>query len=1031
MLQPEFRPTLRAMLPANPFLQFVPDRVQNAVDRVERLIWQPVQSLPAAATAASPNYVDFATARRRPRRPVRAGEHWGRLFDQRWVRVPLPRRAGRELFLHWRDQGEATAYIDGVPYYGFDVAHRYAPLPAGAREVWLECLCCQSAIWHPAATGLDAAGSRCDGARLVARDEQAWRVYHDLVVLNELLREEHKANLPARRFADVGSRTLAPVEYVSVLYRRLARRLDEAVDAFDCEGLAALERELRRIYREFRADAIAPAAVLAGQTHIDLVWLWPERVGELKAVHTFATVDRLMARYPDFRFFYSQTASYRAVGRRAPALLRRVRARIREKRWEATGALEVESDTILPCGEALARSFLLGQAEFARLRGGSPARVLWLPDVFGYSACLPQLMRQTGAEYFFTTKLIWNQLHRFPHTSFVWRGNDGSEVIAHLTGEYGYNGVAAVAELKAHLLAHRQSDVHPEFLVPTGYGDGGGGPTESMCERANRLADLASLPRARWGGVEPFFDRLARRRDRLPTWQGEFYLEAHRSSYTSHGRVKLAYRTLERALQTAEAAACATGGGPVDAHAWRRLVFAQFHDFLPGSSIPDVYREGLAEQAKLTAAALDTAAKRLDRAGGAPCVFNPLPYPRAEWVRVGRRRRLVHLPPLAGVRIGADEAAPSEVVPPVRVAGRTLDNGLLRARFDAQGRLRGLRVDGRDVALAGPAGALWIYPDHPHMFEPWEIDRQTLALGRPLGRPESVRVEADDGTEGTLLVTHRIGTRSTLAVRFALRGGERVLRITVEADWHEPERLVKMVFPTRHAGRWARYGSPFNSILRGQQAGSTTDEAMWEAPGSRWIAVADEGERDGLAVITEAKFGFSCRDGTVGATLLRSCVIAGLDYRHAPTYPPGLVRETSARHADLGRHTMQLAVGRYDANAPREQQPAALADTLFTSPVEYRGRPVDAGFTGLDGGDTLQPCWAKPLGRGRWLLRLHETHGRRGETRVRLTPGWTARRTDLSEKPGATLRGGRLTFRPYEIVSVLVEKARKRGAAGA
>jgi len=454
-----------------------------------------------------------------------------------------------------------------------------------------------------------------------------------------------------------------------------------------------------------RTDPQALDAVLTGHAHIDLVWLWPERVGEAKAVHSFATADRPIDMYPQFRFAYSQTASYAAVSRSAPTLHRRVLHRIGQKRWEASGAMEVESDMLPPCGEALARSFLLGQQAFAGLRGGKPSRLLWLPDVFGYAGCLPQLMRQTGVEYFFTTKMTWGAVTKFPYSSFVWRGDDGSEVVAHIVSQnFGYNGKTSLGELKGHAFGHRQSDVHHEFLAPTGYGDGGGGPTEEMCERARRVANLASLPRVKWGGVEPFFDRLAKLRAKLPTYRGECYLEYHRGVFTT---------------------------------------------------------------------------------------------------------------------------------------------------------------------------------------------------------------------------------------------------------------------------------------VRSQQPGRPQDEAMWEVPGSRWAAVSDEGEHDGLLVVTGSKYGFSARDGTLGVSLLRTVPITGYDQKHAAAHAQSLLRErTPTPHlADLGRHEIALALGRYDS-------------------------------------------WAKPLARGRWPLRLHETLGRRGAAQLRLAAGWTARRTDLLEKPGALLREGRVPFRPYEIVSVIVEAQR-------
>ncbi|MEI9999992.1 MAG: hypothetical protein WDO13_12960 [Verrucomicrobiota bacterium] len=205
--------------------------------------------------------------------------------------------------------------------------------------------------------------------------------------------------------------------------------------------------------------------MLTGHAHIDLVWLWPEKTGEYKARHTFATMSRLIDHYPEFVFGYSQTASYDAVKRSAPKLADQVKKRIAAGRWDPVGALEVESDTLMACGEALARSFRLGQEGFRRLQG-RPSRVLWIPDVFGYCGSLPQIMRQSGVDYFFTTKLTWSNINRFPYSSFRWVGIDGSEVVVHVTQENGYNQAVTAQELRTGAKAYRQSDVHDEFLAP-------------------------------------------------------------------------------------------------------------------------------------------------------------------------------------------------------------------------------------------------------------------------------------------------------------------------------------------------------------------------------------------------------------------------------------------------------------------------------------------------------------------------------------------------------------------------------------
>jgi len=761
-------------------------------------------------------------------------------------------------------------------------------------------------------------------------------------------------------------------------------------------------------------------AVLTGHAHIDLVWLWPERIGEAKALHTFATVNRLMDLYPEFRFAYSQPASYRAVAGRSPRLAEAVAARIRQGRWQATGAMEVESDTQLPHGEALARSLLLGQEGFRQLTGRS-ARLLWLPDVFGYSACLPQLMKLAGVDWFFTTKLTWSAITRFPYSSFLWRGNDGSEVVAHVTQNAGYNNRLDLEELDANAWGHVQADVHPEFLHPTGYGDGGGGPTEEMCERARRLAGLAGMPTTAWDQPEDFFARLEARRHQLPVHQGECYLEYHRGVLTTHGVLKDAFRALERALQVREAVAVASGSTPDLKQAWRRMVFAQFHDYIPGSSVADVYHEGIPELRRLAAEQLENASAELSSRRGRWQAFNPLPQAWKGWVNSpdSTQPQWIEIPPLCSSPLDAGSPAPTAA----EIRGKTLRNGHVTVQIGEHGWLQQLEIDGREIALNGPAARAVLYPDTPANYDAWDIDRHTLGLGSEVDTKPSFKVESKGPAEVVLAVSRSLGKASSLTLRYRLEAGSSVLRLEAEIDWHEERALLKLHFPTSYRGRNARFGAPFGSVLRVQQPGELGAEAQWEVPGSRWAAVSHEDGAEGLALITEAKYGFSAKDGELTVSLLRSARITGCEGDRY-SVPQDLHRHVPAStQSDQGRHQIRLALGAYESGAVHHQHPAALADTLFNTPLIYRGQTRSAGLLSIDAAPTLIPAWAMPVGKHRWVLRLHEVAGRPGAAQLQLADGWKASRCSLD---GCTelspLKARKLSFRPYEIVSVLLHQ---------
>ena len=995
------------MLPPNPFLQLTVPRVARAVSRIEKKIWTPLESVEVSFAGSVSELIPFDKAIDFDFAPMSLPFHWGRLFDHGWFRVRFPEIVGDSVYLEWQDQGEGTLYLNGVPYYGFDVAHRRSLLPTGSSEGFIEGLCLQSAIWHERATGLDEGGSLLALARLCRRDDDAWHAWNDLLALYRLLEELNRAARPHANFTTMGPGHHEAVVRAPVVLRRLLRALDDAVNAFDVGGVPALRERLEKVFHDLRNRSEPVSAILTGHAHLDLVWLWPERCGVSKAVHTFSTMNRLLELYPEFVFGYSQPASYEAVNAHSPPLMNAVRERIQSGRWEAVGATWVESDTLLACGEALARSFAVGQKGFIDLQG-HPSKVLWLPDVFGYAACLPRIMKEMGVDFFFTTKLTWSNINRFPYSSFRWRGIDGTEVLVHVTQGGGYSQSVNPWELRTGAEEYLQSDVHNEFLSPTGYGDGGGGVTEEMCERARRFRSIAGLPETKWGRVDDFFESLAKKMDSLPVWQGELYLEYHRGVLTTHGNLKAGFRACERAVQCWEAVRCVTEGGPIDEDVWKRLIFAQFHDHIPGSSIWEVYEEGLNELQSLTDSALDSATEEL-KSDGEECFFNPLPVSRV----FSSQGHSYRIGPLEGLPVRELERCEpfTPVASPSSIRTRNLD-----ATFDSAGRISSLRFGGEPVAVESALNELVLYPDVPHGFEAWDIDRQTLSLGEAQTSPAEVL-----HSSGSVEFRRKLGVRSSIAIRYSADAVLPVLHIEYDIEWKEDNVLLKALFPTRYRGRLARFGCPYGSVLRGQHPGQPRDEAMFEAAGSRWAVVSDDSEADGLGLVSESKYGFSCRDGNLGISLLRSPAVTGEGGRFERVVPAALRRgDQRPTHSDQGRHRIRIAIVRQNPETAFEQLAPALADSLFTPVMKYQGNAIRSGFLGLQGSQTLFPCWAKPAVDGRgFILRLHETHGHRGIARLVLAKEFNATRTSLNEKDeDRTIT--EIAYEPYDIVSIRI-----------
>lgn len=1002
-----------------PFLHLLPPRLHAACRRLQCSVWQ-IASKPLKVYASQPSrsHVCYSQRPKNLTAVETVPEFWGKPFEQRWWKIELhPEQLENFTHLQWRDQAEATVYINGFPSGGFDPAHSFVELPQSFEEIFVESYCTQAAIWVPGVSSkISSQGSRFDGAYLARRDEEAWQAYLDFSVLFELvtwLASREPNFLHPERFAS-GMFHREEWHEAEPILRLLVHELDIAVEKWETDGLGAMREKLRGIFDRLSFPLPHHRVTAVGHAHIDLVWLWPEDVTAAKLVHTFSTVERLLEKYPEFVFSHSQPAAYRLLAEREPALHKRVMERVAQGRWEPVGAMEVEADSNLPCGEALVRCFWLGQAEFQRICG-EKSRILWLPDSFGYSACIPTLMSEFGVEFFFSAKFAWSEATRFPYTSFRWRGMDGSEVIAHLLHDYAaaYNRMGHVEDVLLPLHAHRQSHVHPELLLPLGMGDGGGGPSEETCERLRRYHQLYGLPQTEWGQISEFFERMRSCRQQLPIWDGEIFLEYHRGVYSTQVAMKQAYRRLECALQVLEAAKAILGEelDESDRKTWQRLCFAQFHDCLPGSSIAEVYDKIVPELQKLEEQCIE---KALALTGGdqadADAIFNPLPLPVVTVVEDGR---LLHLPALATRPI--ESAEPLRCLPQGDEKELVLQCGNTLARFSADGAIEELVLNGKAIRLGKGAGQIRVCPDYPAEFAAWNVDRNSPATEMRLCDRPRLQGFFQEKTKASVQFALRVTDKSDVVVEYSISSDYPVLRIRVEVNWHEPQTLVQIAFPTRYRGGQGRFGAPYGSVMRSQLERGLAADALFEVPASRWVVVGDDGEAEGLALVTRDRYGFGIRDGTLHCTLLRSALLpdkAAEDARDGKNF------------TDLGRHCFELALAWGGVDAPLHLQPPALADALFTRPVRARrGFTPEAGLLELTNTSSLIPAWVKPAeGRSGWVLRLHETRGRAGTARLLPAQGFALSVTDLQEEKREWIRDNELSFSAYCVRSLLFSK---------
>ncbi|UYO05944.1 alpha-mannosidase [Paenibacillus sp. PSB04] len=377
------------------------------------------------------------------------------------------------------------------------------------------------------------------------------------------------------------------------------------------QALYVLKERLEAIPRGPR-----PQITAVGHCHIDVAWLWRLKHTREKSGRSFSTVLTLMDRFPEYVFLQSQPQLYAYLKKDFPTLYEKIKDRVKEGNWEATGAMWLESDCNIPSGESLVRQLLTGKRFFKR-EFGVDNRVLWLPDVFGYSWALPQILKKSGIDYFMTTKISWSQYNRFPYDTFMWRGIDGTEMLTHYITTpdndgswfYTYNGNITGSSIQGLWDNYRQKDINENLLLAYGWGDGGGGPTRDMLEAARRYEDMPAAPQVKQGGAEAFFEQLEERvkdNPQLHLWDGELYLEYHRGTYTSQAYNKRMNRRMEQLLHNAEfvnALALMLNPGyayPAAglADSWEIVLRNQFHDIIPGSSIHEVYEDSRVEYAE-------------------------------------------------------------------------------------------------------------------------------------------------------------------------------------------------------------------------------------------------------------------------------------------------------------------------------------------------------------------------------------------------------------------------------------------------
>ena len=824
--------------------------------------------------------IPFSEAARAEFEPFRVGDSWGPPWSTTWFRVRgrVPSEwsgqnvvAVFDLGFEGRHPGftcEALAWRDGRPWRGVDPRHRWLPIASSEVDFYLEAGAIATAVVSGPAEAPSMIELRTSPephfvfrqAELRIQDPEARKVALDFKALFEL------------------SRALPEGDRRS--------RIDEALNAFARSGRPA---DLDGVLSDPSTSRHMITAV--GHAHIDTAWLWPLRETRRKCARTFSTALALMDEYPDYRFACSQPAQYAWMKESYPDVFQGIRQKVTAGQWEPVGSMWVEADCNLPSGEALVRQFLQGKRFFMQ-EFGVDTRELWLPDVFGYPASLPQLIAESGGEYFLTQKLSWNDTNKPAHHTFMWEGIDGTSVFTHFPPADTYNGDFSAGEIVKSAADYKDQDRSSHSLYLYGWGDGGGGPEPDMIESAHRLGSIEGAPRVVLGRASEFFAEAKREARNLTTWVGELYFELHRGTYTSQARTKKLNRRAEQALREAEMWSVAVGAdypaGILEA-AWQRLLINQFHDILPGSSIDWVYEDAERELEAVveTAGGIITSAQSaVAGVGDNLVVFNPNSHARREVVEVDGRPRWIDAPS-CGWRSVDHPAVPQ--VEPVSISGRVMQNGLLRVTWDEEGLLTSIydKEAGREVLTAGARGnLLQLHEDNPKNWDAWDVDADYRLHAVDITALATAKVEAEGPLRAAVRFVREFGA-SKLEQRMVLDAGSRVLRFETEADWHETHKFLKVAFPVAVHSPRATYEIQFGHVERSTHTNTSWDQARFEVCAHRWADLGEAGY--GVALLNDCKYGYDILGSVMRLSLLR-----------APTHPDP--------NADRGKHRFHYAL---------------------------------------------------------------------------------------------------------------------------
>ncbi len=826
------------------------------------------------------------------------------------------------------------------------------------------------------------------------------------------------ANSNARILDDTVRKIMGSLNSQSFYHKTIYNVINESISQLDLEfdfarfraSIPAARQTLKEGLESIPHQATAMVKFV-GQAHIDTAWLWPIKETIRKCGRTFSNVLSLMEKYPEFIFAFSQPQLFAYTEEFYPELFEEVKKKIEDGKIELVGNAWVEMDTNVPSGEALVRQLLYGRQYYLD-KFGKASSVFWMPDVFGYSWALPQIMKRSGVDYFFTSKLVNNDTNNFPHSLFMWQGVDGTQILSYLQ-RINYNGRLNAETLSEIYSLFDQKDVCDSVLMTVGYGDGGGGPSYQMLENAERLKNFPGLPQSEFATSESFFQEAEKVEDKLPVWNDEMYYEFHRGTYSSQADTKKNNRKGELLLRQTEIA-CSMAhlylGKPYPTQKlgdiWKIILTNQFHDILPGSSIHQVYldcdesyRQAFDAATELYNQAIEALTAALSLSDNQIAVWNFLSWTNTAVVEARLKGQFSGIiaddgnTVAATVKQAGDETvfAFEACIPPMSVRVYTataqqskqdstttnnattqlLENDYLRVSLDKNGNIISMldKQSEREVLdTTKLSNLLTIFEDIPHREAAWNIDIEYLNHFWTLQEAESVELVENSAVRSVVRVVRKFNL-STITQDIVLEHNAKRLDFVTHVDWQETQRMLKTAFYADVLATKATYEIQFGAIERPTHWNTSYDRARFEVCGHKWADLSEG--LYGVSLLNDCKYGYDIKDNCMRLTLLRS-----------PNYPdPVCDKGTHDFVYSLYPHQGDWRMGNtvqeaYSLNVPLYTATAApKAETQKLDPFEFvqvnRGNVILDSIKGAEDGNGL-------------IVRVYESQGARCNAHLQL-----------------------------------------------